>query len=628
MLQSIFTNVIEITLTISAVIVILLLLIPLFKKSYYSKWRYFIWLVLALRLIIPFNITLPEAPVKITPPTQVITYTVERPANDYSQKYVPVNTIGLDEYKVMPVLTLTDVLAIIWIFGIFVFLSYEIFSYMYFKRSVKRWSTNIKSPDILSSWNEIKGTRNIAIKLCKKVSSPMMFGFLKPTLLLPKENYTEDDLYAILKHEMTHYKRHDLWYKLILLLANAVHWFNPFVYLMVKSANRDIEISCDDEVVKNEDLLFRKAYSETILSVIYNEKMYKTSLSTYFQGGKKTMKERFSNILDMKNKRKGVLAFILITLIAVSASVFVACHNGDNKEKTNEIHTNKAQTNKTGIILNNTDLFFNTKDKRLVGKVNKNDLAYIIKEDGDFYYVQMPVMDIPPIEGYISKTQVSFDERLFNSSNYGVIKDAVVYLFPNQKDVYQEKATSIIIIERRQGEWAKCTLTGGDSDKWVKLKDITYNLQYYKDSNNIMSFENESDFPEQYRTQFSNYMADLFTNEYSPYYQIKGFEVSNLRFTENADNIEAAFLFKMIVQNYYKDPDTVGYIKQAKENGSKWYKQLYDEYNQPKESNYDLKFTAQVKNGGIDVNSIELFENVHPKGVEYVPMKVPFVEKD
>jgi len=62
-----------------------------------------------------------------------------------------------------------------------------------------------------------------------------------------------------------HYKRHDLWYKLLLIIANGMHWFNPIVYIMVKKANRDLEHACDDDVVKNEELEYRKDYSRVIL---------------------------------------------------------------------------------------------------------------------------------------------------------------------------------------------------------------------------------------------------------------------------------------------------------------------------------------------------------------------------
>jgi hypothetical protein len=139
-----------------------------------------------------------------------------------------------------------------------------------------------------------------------------------------------------------------------------------------------------------------------------------------------------------------------------------------------------------------------------------------------------------------------------------------------------------------------------------------------------ITFESNNDFPGQYKEQFTNYIAGLFTEKYTPYYQVLGFEFTNVDHVQTDNVLEVTFFLKMIVQNYYKDPDTVEYIKQAKENGSKYYKQLYDEYNQPKESNYDLKFTAGLSDGQLDMDSIQLFTNIHPKGVEYVPIGEDF----
>jgi beta-lactamase regulating signal transducer with metallopeptidase domain len=118
---------------------------------------------------------------------------------------------------------------------------------------------------------------------CGKIASPMMIGFFRPIILLPSTDYSNNELAVVLKHELTHFKRGDIWYKLLLVIANSIHWFNPLAYLMVKAANRDLEYSCDDAVVKNSDINFRKEYSLTILKVM--QKGEATALSTYFNGG-------------------------------------------------------------------------------------------------------------------------------------------------------------------------------------------------------------------------------------------------------------------------------------------------------------------------------------------------------
>ena len=148
-----------------------------------------------------------------------------------------------------------------------------------------------------------------------------------------------------------------------------------------------------------------------------------------------------------------------------------------------------------------------------------------------------------------------------------------------------------------------------------------------KENNIEIVFESKDDFPEALKERFTNYIAELFSEKYSPYYQVLGFEFTNVEHVLTDTDIEVTFFLKMIVQNYYRDPDTVEYIKEAKENGSKHYQQLYDEYNQPKESNYDLKFTAGVNGGELDMDSVRLFTNIHPKGVEYVPVDDDFFRK-
>lgn len=141
-----------------------------------------------------------------------------------------------------------------------------------------------------------------------------------------------------------------------------------------------------------------------------------------------------------------------------------------------------------------------------------------------------------------------------------------------------------------------------------------------KENNIEIVFESKDDFPKAFKERFTNYVAGLYTEKHSPYYQVLGFEFTNVEHVLTDTEFEVTFYLKMIVQNYYRDPDTVEYIKEAKENGSKYYQQLYDEYNQPKESNYDLKFTAGVNSGELDMDSVRLFTNIHPKGVEYVPV--------
>ena len=133
-------------------------------------------------------------------------------------------------------------------------------------------------------------------------------------VILPDIKYSDSELKVILKHEFMHYKRRDLWYKLLLIIANGMHWFNPIVYFMVRKANRDLEYSCDDDVVKNENMEYRKDYSMTILKSMENSRA--TALSTYLSKSGENEKKRFKNILESKSKKRGLITLI-ISLIGI-----------------------------------------------------------------------------------------------------------------------------------------------------------------------------------------------------------------------------------------------------------------------------------------------------------------------
>lgn len=112
--------------------------------------------------------------------------------------------------------------------------------------------------------------------------SPMIIGFLKPVLILPKEQYSAEKLYFILKHELVHLKRGDVYLKLLFVTANAVHWFNPLIWIMQKEAVIDMELSCDERVTQGADYAMRKAYTETLLSMLHRQYNRRTTLSTQF----------------------------------------------------------------------------------------------------------------------------------------------------------------------------------------------------------------------------------------------------------------------------------------------------------------------------------------------------------
>lgn len=355
MIRSIFSNIIEITLSTSIVITLLLILSNRLDNKYHVKWRYWIWLIISIRLILPFTITLPEPPIRLSTPEVIqvaenreITEISNIESDDIAMEKENKNIDDLKHKKSYNPSTPTrdffdieEFLIILWVGGIVAFLIYHLIIYFSYRKSIKPWCHEIDEPELLSIYGkittEIKVKRNIPIMKCKRIKSPMVIGLWKPVLLMPDEIFSKQHLEMILRHELIHVKRNDILYKSIILLARAVHWFNPFVHLMAIKANKDVELSCDAAVVENQSMDYRKTYSEAILSAIYRGKTSKAVFSTYFGGGKEMLKKRFNSLFDSRKKKKGFTIMLAAILLLATLGLCVSCTRGNASEAKNVI---------------------------------------------------------------------------------------------------------------------------------------------------------------------------------------------------------------------------------------------------------------------------------------------------
>ena len=133
----------------------------------------------------------------------------------------------------------------------------------------------------------------------------------------------------------------------------------------------------------------------------------------------------------------------------------------------------------TGILIKDTALYADASHKEKITNAKANDLVYVFYQSNDSYYVQLPVMDIPPTEGYIKIDYISFDNTLYSNANHGKLaKGSQLYNSASLDDKYyiQESDTVVEIVERK-GNFARCNLPGGDDNKWVELKNIRFNLK-------------------------------------------------------------------------------------------------------------------------------------------------------
>ncbi len=343
-METFMQTILQISISTAAVIGLLLLLVPVWQQRYSARWSKVIWLVIAIRLLVPFSLELPEAPIVMdvnleeqtgfTVPVQetartetrydtaAVTenqaVTVKPEAQNYAETTME-STVPVMVQKQEPI-SYGTILFAVWILGLAVFAIWHGVQYVMFGRKVFASALPLEDGDWLrnNAGADMNLHRLPDVLISAEVQSPMLTGFKKPVIVLPERIYGEQELLLILRHELMHYKHHDLWYKLILLAANAMHWFNPFVYLMLRQAGRDVEQVCDDAVTAGQDMAYRKAYSMTILNTMASQKGI--ALSTCLSKDAQNVKKRFAGILQPKQYKRGAAVFLGIVLLAVAAS--------------------------------------------------------------------------------------------------------------------------------------------------------------------------------------------------------------------------------------------------------------------------------------------------------------------
>lgn len=363
-----FQNVFALSLQIGLLIAIAVGIRRLGRKRYFAAGYYFFWMFLAVRLLFPMNmewITLQETnPLvgRVAVQESVVDNEVqeysEKFDNDVQQKMVQSQQEegnSQTEEKELPLLqnlesqykAVTDFQknpkqgavwkrwvsvirdsenqiwkwsTAIWLIGMVGYGFYQILIYQSIYKKLKRWSRTVSKKEQQTFQNvkqEMGIKRKISVIQCSQIFSPMLIGLRNPTIILPEKGYDEQSLQFIYRHELTHFKHFDLYYKLLQTMVRSIYWFHPLVHLMYRKASFDMEIYCDEAVTKFADKKYCQAYSLVLLNaLIEKESIGKVPLTTYLNGGKEHMKERFKHIMNRKNRKYGIVVFAILVMCA------------------------------------------------------------------------------------------------------------------------------------------------------------------------------------------------------------------------------------------------------------------------------------------------------------------------
>lgn len=342
-METFLLNLLKTSLLGSLAILAMLVLKPLWRERYRAKTRCWLWLALAAFLLLPVDFSVKNAPVQAAPPKDYTLFvgtdktTIQSTDNlfgDMAEKSGQSPAAVCDtiihrpvtnpEQKTTRYIPVTTILFYGYLAGAAAFLLYQGVSYALFRRTVRRWKRDVSRADyaaMLSDTARDLGVSAPEMIVCEAISTPAVTGLLRPRLLLPHEHYDVQELRYILRHELCHLKRRDMLLKLVLLAANAMHWFNPVVYLMLRQADEDIELACDSAATDGLELPERAAYSRTLLAAVQSS-VRALPATTCFGGTVERLKRRITNVLGAQKKRGlGVVALVLALTLTAGCAV-------------------------------------------------------------------------------------------------------------------------------------------------------------------------------------------------------------------------------------------------------------------------------------------------------------------
>ncbi|BCN29347.1 M56 family metallopeptidase [Anaeromicropila herbilytica] len=430
----VFKTILAMSLSGAALIVILYLLRPLANHTFSKAWQYYIWLIVCVRLIIPFspdfgalntvfqnthkvesttssNASLGTNTYKegiqegvdskadsngaITGKNQLtkddVNTTIRDSKDTNLSKQVSNDTLAnnINDSTVkgnneQSFLNLWTIGAFVWLAGVLFLLVRKAIQYIKFVSFVYKDREPVVNQTVLASYTKV----GIDLKIKKKpriyrdgkIGSPMLIGIVKPSIYLPDHTLgmDEESLNYILRHELIHYKRYDYLYKWFCEFILITHWFNPFVYLMSRRINEECEISCDEAVVRDLGKEEKFIYGNILLKAAQNNNYSRSVLSTTLCEDKKGLQKRLGTVAHAKRKSNIIIicstctAFI-ICLVAIFLGTYSMHEKLEGKSNQKETQVSTNSTNNSS----NT----NNKDSNIVETVNTDDNVAVNSND-------------------------------------------------------------------------------------------------------------------------------------------------------------------------------------------------------------------------------------------------------
>lgn len=278
----------SVTVSVSLAAALLLLLKGRIAKRYGFKTIYILSLILAIRVIVPYSIQLPKAPI----------------FNPVIPAFIP----------------------IIWAAGAVLCLLFQTVKYLYLRKTLLSHSVSASGEE--QTADRIKAElfidRDIPIFRSERIGSPMLLGFRNPFIFLPMQDYSDSELEMILRHELMHFKHGDAYKKLFFAGVASIQWFNPFAWLLMRECCASLEALCDCHVTKNRDAAYKREYCYLLLKTGRNSGRVSAAAS-YFST-KEMLKLRIDSVFEGgRKKRGGALVLASVVFLSLASGLLCSC---------------------------------------------------------------------------------------------------------------------------------------------------------------------------------------------------------------------------------------------------------------------------------------------------------------
>ncbi len=313
------------SIRLSALVLIFSIILNLFGSKITAGVRYTIWRILDLIAVIPINFK--SSFIKITS-CEYVANTAD--ISGKTQEIITDTSIWKSSIDVW------QVLFVFWLTGAMFFLIHHVIKNFSTMSFIKRWCFSDENSEkfLAQVKNELNIHSNVKFYRSKTVSGPIAFGLLNHTVVIPLEEYSNEELTLIFKHELIHISRRDSLFKLIAMLAASIHWFNPFIYLFLHQFNSQCELSCDEKITYDCSGKDRFKYGELILNSAIKSRNY-FELYTSMSIKNSLLKLRLEKIICGGTKKNTVLCTATLAILIASALV-MQCTVGYAKSTVSE----------------------------------------------------------------------------------------------------------------------------------------------------------------------------------------------------------------------------------------------------------------------------------------------------